>query len=337
MPAKTLVSIITPSYNQAAFLENAILSVLAQEAPKSQARIEYLVVDGGSQDGSLEVLRKYADRIAWWTSKPDSGQAEAINKGFAKAQGEVVAWLNSDDLYLPGAVEAAVHALNDNPDVGMVFSDALTIDERGRPLNRLVFGDWGLADFMKFRIICQPAVFMRQEALEKGGRLDNSYAYMLDHKLWLQIARHSPALHVRQTWAAARRHPEAKNVAHAAGFGQEIFRLLAWMSAQPDLAPRVEAERRQVLAGAQRLKARYLLDGDLPGPALAAYLRALRLDPPYALKHWHRMLFAALSLAGMKRLAGWYYHRRYRRPPDLSAIAGTGGWPGLQIETPVKR
>jgi glycosyltransferase involved in cell wall biosynthesis len=156
--SQPLVSIVTPSYNQAAYLEATINSVLAQDF----APLEYLIVDGASQDGSPQIIQRHTGRLAWWISEADRGQAEAINKGFQHAKGEIVAWLNSDDVYLPGAIQSAVNALQANPQAGMVYGDAITIDPAGRPLNRLAFGDWGLFDLMNFRVVCQPAVFMRR-------------------------------------------------------------------------------------------------------------------------------------------------------------------------------
>ena len=301
-----LVSIITPSYNQSAYLEQTIQSVLAQEYQP----LEYLIVDGGSTDGSLEIIQKYASRLAWWISERDAGQADAINKGLQQARGEIVAWLNSDDLYLPGAVSQAVAAFQTGPGAGLVFGDAVSIDASGRQLNRLSIGDWGLEELACFRIICQPAVFMRREVLEQVGVLDPSYHYLLDHQLWLRIAQAAPVRHVPQVWAAARQHPGAKNVAQPAGFGQEALRILAWMEAQPGLAAYLSANRRRVEAGAYRLNARYLLDGEQPGPALRAYGRALLRSPGFTLQHWHRMLYALLSLAGGKGLAELYYRLR---------------------------
>ena len=321
----SLISIITPSYNQVAYLEYTLQSVLAQDYP----HIEYLVIDGGSIDGSLDIIRRYADRLAWWVSEPDAGQADAINKGFARARGEYIAWLNSDDLYLPGAVMQAVAVLQANPELGMVFGDAFTINSDGMPLNALVFGDWGLPDLMAFRIICQPAVFMRRSILERAGYLDSSYHYMLDHQLWLRLARLAPIRRVSQTWAAARHHAAAKNVAHAEAFGEEALHILEWMEVQPDLASLVAANRHKIIAGAYRLNGRYLLDGGLPAPALKSYLRALINDPVYTLKHGRRMAYAAASLVGLGGLADRLVSRQAKHPVALPVGAGEN-WPGLR-------
>jgi hypothetical protein len=325
-----LISIITPSYNQAPYLEQAIRSVLEQGYPD----LEYIIVDGGSTDGSIEIIERYAHRLAWWVSEPDSGQAEAINKGFKHASGDLIAWLNSDDLYLPGAVNAAADALESNPKLGMVFGDAITINTHGQPLNRLTFGEWGLIELMSFRIICQPAVFMRRSVLNEAGFLDPSYHYMLDHHLWVRLARLAPIQHVPQTWAAARHHPAAKNVAQASGFGRETMRLLEWMQAQPDLAPMIDKNRAQILGGAHRLNGRYLLDGGQPQDALRAYALALRERPGYALKHWHRMLYASLSLVGAGGLAEGYDRLtsvRRRLQPVLPDNPQLHNWPGINL------
>jgi glycosyltransferase involved in cell wall biosynthesis len=351
------VTIVTPSYNQAAFLESTIRSVLAQDYPE----LEYMIVDGGSTDGSAEIIQRYADRLAWWVSERDAGQAEAINKGLRRANGEIVAWLNSDDIYLPGAIQQAVVAFQEHPEAGLVFGDAITMDAQGKPLGRLSFGDWGLLDLVSFRIICQPAVFMRRTVLEKSGYLESSYHYMLDHHLWIRMAR---CASIRYTgggmddnsraatalWAAARHHPGAKNVAQAPGFSRETMQILEWMENQPDLIPVIAQNRKRVLAGAYRLNARYLLDGSLPAQALAAYWQALLARPAYALKHWHRMAYAILCLVGLdgvtdsfrkslaiqqrRRLAARLRTQKFAtglQDPGLTS-SGLENWPGLNLD-----
>ena len=309
-----LVSIITPSYNQAAYLEQTIQSVLHQ----ADVQLEYFVIDGASTDGSLEIIQRYASRLTGWVSEPDSGQAEAINKGFARATGKYIAWLNSDDLHLPGAISKAVSFLEAHPQLGMVFGDAVTIDPNGTQLNQLKFGDWGLEELLGFRIICQPADFIRRSNREQAGYLDPSYHFMLDHQLWLRMARLAPIQHIPEILAAARHHPQAKNVLQAAAFGDEALRILHWIQEQPEFHSYFTAHCGRVIAGAYRLKARYLLDGDQPGPALRAYFQALRHHPGFTLQHWHRMLYASLRLLGLKNLDKAYYRLAHRKNSNLS-------------------
>ncbi len=328
-----LVSIVTPSYNQAQYLEATIQSVLAQrEENSSTFRLEYIIVDGDSTDGSQELISRYANQLVWWTSEPDQGQAQAINKGFAHAQGEILGWLNSDDLYLPLAIQSAVDVLQANPEVGLVFGDALSIDRRGHPIHQLHFGNWTLAELIRFRVICQPAVFFRRSAWESVGGLDESYHYMLDHLLWIKIARLFPIQHVNGLWAAARQHAGAKNMAQAAHFGKEAQRIFDWMLTQPDLAEQVYIARNQVRGGVYRLQARYLLDGGYAAEAFRVYLQALKENPVFALKHWHRMLYAILSRLGGKALRGWYYSTSYRWNFARLRNLPLRGWPGINLE-----
>lgn len=293
-----LVSIITPSFNQAAYLEQTIRSVLEQ----ADARIEYILVDGASTDGSVDIVKKYADKFAWWVSEKDNGQADAINKGFARATGDILAWLNSDDYYLPGAVSAAVKIFNENPGVLMVYGNMLAVDEHGKTFNALNFRQLTLEDLLCFQIIGQPAVFMRRSALQRTGGLDASFHFLLDHHLWIRIAQQGQILHVPQTWAAARYHAEAKNRAKASEFGREAFRILENIKRDDDLAPLLARVNRRARASAHRVDARYLLDGRRPGAALYAWTRALFIHPPTALARMNIFVSSILNLLGLGKL-----------------------------------
>ena len=187
-----LVSIITPSFNQGRFLETTIRSVLAQDYP----RIEYIVIDGGSTDGSQEIIRRYENRLASWASERDRGQADAINKGLRQATGDLVAWLNSDDVYLPGTVRAAVETAARNPDCGMVYGDGLMVDEALRLLDPHRYRTLSALDLLSFEVLLQPTVFMRRQILEEVGYLNEGYHLILDHELWLRIAGRARLVHV---------------------------------------------------------------------------------------------------------------------------------------------
>ncbi len=294
----TLVSIITPSYNQASYLEQTILSVLNQDYP----RIEYIVVDGASIDGSVEIIRKYESRLAWWVSEKDRGQADAINKGFARATGDVIAWLNSDDYYLQGAVSAAVKVFEEHPDVVLVYGNMLAVDEDGRTFNTLNYKQLTIEDLLCFQIIGQPAVFIRDSALQKTSGLNPAFHFLLDHLLWIQIAQHGNILHVNQTWSAARYHAESKNRAKAAEFGREAFRIVETAARDENLEPILVRVNHRARAAAHRVDSRYLLDGGQPGKALSAWIRAFSIHPPTALARMNILVSSILNLLGLGKI-----------------------------------
>jgi glycosyltransferase involved in cell wall biosynthesis len=210
MPEFPLVSIVTPSFNQARFLEATIQSVLGQDYPN----LEYLIVDGGSTDGSVDLIRKYASRLAWWVSEADQGQTEAINKGFARARGQILAWLNSDDTYQPGAISSAVTYLQGHPEVGLVYGDANFIDEQGRRIGQFAARQ---TDYRRLRRgyvhIPQQASFFRADLWRQVGPLDPTFYFAMDYDLWVRIAEQATIRYVPQTWANFRLHSSGKTIA----------------------------------------------------------------------------------------------------------------------------
>lgn len=304
-----LVSIITPSFNQAQFLEKTIQSVLSQSYPK----IEYSVVDGKSTDGSVEIIRKYAKRISWFVSEKDRGQADAINKGFNRAKGEFIAWLNSDDVYLPGAVEAAIKVFIDHPSAAIVHGDVLAGNMDDRILNKISYKDWGLPGLMEFKIIGQPAVFMRKSMLDKAGYLDPAYHLLLDHQLWLRLGQFGEIVYIHEPWAMARFHENAKNTAMAAQFGDEAKRIVEWMPTQPGLQEEFKKNEKAIKSGAFRISARYFLDADQPKKAFSEYWQSLKLHPGTALQEWHRILYSLLATLGLSKLKKIYLDAKVRR------------------------
>ena len=294
-----LVSIITPSFNQAAFLEQTIRSVLEQDYPN----IEYWVIDGGSTDNSVEIIKQYAPRLAGWPSEKDKGQADGINKGLAKATGEIIGWLNSDDLYYPGAIAGAVEDFRLHPEASFVFSDVESIDEHGNAFNLMRYDDWKLPDLMTFHIIGQPGVFMRRAVLEQAGYLDLNYNYLLDVQLWLRMAAIAePYYAPEEVWAAARIHSDAKNIAHAKDFGAEAFRLAKWLCEDQRFYPLSSKLFNKIWAGAHRLNAFYLVEAGQYKSALSSYAKMLRLAPSTSKGTFKRIAFAALGALGAQNL-----------------------------------
>ena len=222
------VTVVTPSLDQGAYIERTVESVLSQ---RGQFELEYLVMDGGSTDGTLDILRRYEGRLGF-RSGPDGGQSAAINAGLRRATGEVVAWLNSDDVYLPGAVEAAVAALRGG--ARWCFGECRIIDERDREIRRPIsrYKAWVGRRYSRRRLVGrnfvpQPAVFFRRDLFEEAGPLDAALRYAMDYDLWLRFAALAEPAFVPRPLAAFRWHGRSITASGYAAAARECLKVAA--------------------------------------------------------------------------------------------------------------
>jgi glycosyltransferase involved in cell wall biosynthesis len=201
------ISVVTPSYNQGKFIEQTIRSVLLQGYPN----LEYLVIDGGSTDESVDVIKKYEKHLAYWVSERDRGQSHAINKGFARATGDILCWLNSDDFYLPGTLRVVAESLTAG--TFAVVGHCVQVFVDGRPPYRGV-GRFESLDrllqFWKGYQMHQPSIFWRREVFEKIGYLDESQHLTMDFDYWVRIARHFQFQNLDRELSCATYHDAAK-------------------------------------------------------------------------------------------------------------------------------
>jgi glycosyltransferase involved in cell wall biosynthesis len=214
-----LVSIVTPSYNQAQFLEQTILSILAQDYPN----LEYIIVDGGSTDGSVDIIRKYEMHLSYWVSEPDEGQVDAINKGFARAAGEILVWLNSDDVYLnPGTVSRVVSLFQQYPQVDAVSGGGVILSADGRWMRHTeVVPARAYYEQLRYKnVILQPATFFKRPVLD-ALPLDESLHFAFDWDFFIRLARDFNLLVVHEVWAGYRMWGENKTAVGSAARSRE--------------------------------------------------------------------------------------------------------------------
>ena len=218
------ISIITPSFNQAQYLERTLRSVLDQGYPN----LEYIVIDGGSSDGSVEIIRRYADHLAYWVSEPDKGQAEALNKGLRRATGEWIAWQNSDDIYFPGAFQDLAMAASRDPGAGLIIGDMMLIDAMDRPLRDIRYvKPTANALIAEGMVLANQASFWRRNVQQQVGLLNESFHCSFDYEWFLRLTEHTRAIHVNRVWGALRLHGETKTSLLTSRFQDENQRILA--------------------------------------------------------------------------------------------------------------
>jgi glycosyltransferase involved in cell wall biosynthesis len=233
--APTTVSVVTPSYNQGAFVEETIESVLSQEG---DFLLDYIVVDGGSTDNSVEVIKRYqslVEKNTWpvrcrgiryrWMSEKDRGQTDAIEKGLRLAEGEICSWLNSDDILLPDTLSKVVSCFQHHPSAGLVHGKAHFLDASGHPVSEVDTGPTEYDGLAVLNLVCQPAAFFRRSAWEEVGGLKRDLRYTMDHDLWIRMARRFGIGYIPEMLAGYRLHAESKTQSsrHVVEFQRETL------------------------------------------------------------------------------------------------------------------
>lgn len=240
------ISIVTPSFNQGQFIEETIRSVLLQGYPN----LQYIIIDGGSTDNSVEIIRRYEPWLSYWVSELDAGQAQAINKGLAHSTGEIVAWLNSDDVYLPGVLGEAAKWLMKHPEVAVVYGRSRFIDENGKELHGYYSNPFDLEEMLYYCRIPQPSSFIRKWAIEQVDYLDQEWSFIMDYDLWMRIGLRYPLRYFEKTWSYFRRHATSKSITQEVRRWTETIEMLRELFERKEFPPRIRPLRSRVLGHA---------------------------------------------------------------------------------------
>jgi len=218
------ISIVTPSYNQAQFIEETILSVFNQDYPN----LEYIVIDGGSTDGSVEIIRRYADQLAYWVSEPDRNHAQALNKGFRKATGSLYGWLNSDDLMLERSLFRLAEAHTRHPH-DIIAGDVIDFEEDSGRESLYKQANLAFANFVKFwerrHTWHQPGIFFPASLFRQVGELDESLYYVFDYDFMCRALYAARVYYLNVPVAKFRRHPSSKTMSQGERFAFEFCRV----------------------------------------------------------------------------------------------------------------
>lgn len=218
--SQVTLSVVTPSYCQGDFIERTIESVLSQNLD-----LEFYVCDGGSTDKTVSILESYGPLIHW-VSEPDAGQADAINKAIQRTSGEIVAWINSDDIYYPGTLKLVKSVFESNPDIQILYGQADWIDATDQIIDGFPTQLWNYGNLKNDCYICQPAVFFRRVLIDRYGNLDAALHYCMDYELWLRYGKHVAFHHIPKKLAGSRMYPSNKTMGSRLSAHQEINQMI---------------------------------------------------------------------------------------------------------------
>jgi glycosyltransferase involved in cell wall biosynthesis len=277
MNKKPIVSIVTPSLNQSKFLEETIISVISQDYPF----IEYIIMDGGSSDNSTNIIRQYQDKISYWVSETDKGQANAINKGWKICHGEILAFLNSDDTYQPGAITKIVDAFDKHPEWGMIYGDAERIDAESRFIQYCKAGPFNIENELYIYTIIQPTVFIRRNVFESVGWLDEQLLISIDFDYFMRIATSRFSIGVLEGvhLANTRMHSETKTSKQTIKFIYDNEFIINRTIDESKSISNKKKVRKKALSYLYIYQTKILLHSGDKTDARKSFIKAIRKDP----------------------------------------------------------
>lgn len=272
------ISIVTPSYNQAQYLEETIRSVLLQNYPN----LEYIIIDGGSTDGSVEIIKKYEPWLTYWVSEKDRGQPHAINKGFEISTGEIMAWINSDDYFACNVFEEIAKAFTNHRTLWVaglcktIQTDGSIVDDWHEPEHHLV--NWFFSS-----LYAQPSIFWRRSLWEKSSRIDDALQYSFDYELWLQFVKHQPfPLWIEKNLSFFRVHEKSKSMQKSGEFVKEN-----WVIFNRHIKLVPKGERYKTIIKKRELMANfYLTKANDPHSLFLRGIIGLSYAPWYLFRHY---------------------------------------------------
>jgi glycosyltransferase involved in cell wall biosynthesis len=286
-----LVTVITPSYNRASYLDETIRSVLGQDYP----RIEYIVLDDGSTDNTREVLEKYTGRIVWETH-PNMGETRTVNKGFGMAHGDIVVVVNSDDPLLPGAVSAAVAFMQSHPDILVAYPDWNYIGPNSEVTGHVTVPEHDYLWMLRHHhCSVGPGAFIRRKALDLAGPRDPEFRYVGDFEFWLRVGLHGEFARIPHTLATFRIHPDSATVSRrGTAMADEHIRLTDKLFSRPDLPPAVIRARSAAYGSAHLVAA--VVCGAQRKEAAKHVFRAAHYGPRGLFSRWELIMPSLLPL-----------------------------------------
>ena len=286
-----LISIVTPSLDNGAYILQTIRSIEKQTV----CNFTYIIMDGDSTDNTIAILESYSNKYPWikWISESDKNQSAAINKGWKTADGEILAWLNADDVYLPGTFKIVSDYFQRHPDVDIIYGDCDYMDDAGHTLEAYPTQPYNYANLIRFAVnyIPQPATFIRRRVVESVGFLDETLHYVMDYDYWLRIGLNHSIVYIPEKLAKMRLHSDAKSIKNLGGFSHELITIYTNFFNTCELPEKIRKLEKEALSHAYYRAAHIAFWAEQPEISYQYGRMALQLQP-FSIRSWRLLLMS---------------------------------------------